>query len=111
MLKRFVELEEAVRSTLGFVDLNLPTINAEDWQLYTQICQILKPFEEVTSTMSGEKYITGSSVIIVTRCLKEACQKLTDRIDLLPDASDTVRLLKLGLDERFKLIEQSGTFA
>lgn len=35
----------------------------------------------------------------------------TDKIDLLPDASDTVRLLKLGLDERFKLIEQSGTFA
>lgn len=96
MLKGFVELEEAVRSTLGFVDQNLPTINAEDWQLYTQICQISLPFEEVTCSMSGEKYITGSSVIIVTRCLKEACQKLTDRIDLLPDASDTVRLLKLG---------------
>lgn len=72
---------------------------------------ILKPFEEATCSMSGEKYITGSSVIIMSRCLKEACQKLIDRTDLLAHASNTVLLLKSGLNERFRLIEQSGTFA
>ncbi|KAL0860157.1 hypothetical protein ABMA27_010464 [Loxostege sticticalis] len=111
MLKRFVELEEAVRSILGFVDRSLPCLSPEDWTLYNQICQILRPFEEITNSMSGEKYITGSSVIIVTRCLKEACQKIIERTDLLPEASDTVHLLKAGLKNRFNMIEQSGTFA
>ncbi|KAL0821412.1 hypothetical protein ABMA28_004894 [Loxostege sticticalis] len=111
MLKRFVELEEAVRSILGFVDRSLPCLSPEDWTLYNQLCQILRPFEEITNSMSGEKYITGSSVIIVTRCLKEACQKIIERTDLLPEASDTVHLLKAGLKDRFNMIEQSGTFA
>ncbi|KAL0879640.1 hypothetical protein ABMA27_003355 [Loxostege sticticalis] len=111
MLKRFVELEEAVRSILGFVDRSLPCLSPEDWTLYNQLCQILRPFEEITNSMSGEKYITGSSVIIVTRCLKEACQKIIERTDLLPEASDTVHLLKAGLKDRFNMIEQSGTIA
>lgn len=61
--------------------------------------------------MGAEKYVTGSSVIIVTRCLGEACQKLRDRTDLLPNVNDTVLLLKSGLEERFRLVETSGTFA
>lgn len=76
MLKRFVELEEAIRATLAFADRGLPTINPDDWILYQQLCMVLLPFEEITASMSGEKYLTGSSVIIVTRCLKETCQKL-----------------------------------
>ncbi|XP_050676592.1 zinc finger BED domain-containing protein 6-like [Leptidea sinapis] len=111
MLKRFIDLEEAIRSILGFVDRSLPTITSEDWILYAQLCQILRPFEEITSSMSGDKYLTGSSVIVVTRCLIEACQKLLERTDLLPEATDTILLLKTGLKERFKSIEQSGTFS
>lgn len=61
--------------------------------------------------MSGEQYTTGSSVIIVTRCLTEACQKIIEGTDLLPEVSDTVNLLKAGLKDRFNMIEQSGTFA
>ncbi|KAL0868282.1 hypothetical protein ABMA27_007812 [Loxostege sticticalis] len=44
-------------------------------------------------------------------CLKEACQKNIERTDLLPEASDTVHLLKAGLKDRFNMTEQSGTFA
>lgn len=111
MLQRFVELEEAIRSILGFVDRSLPTINPEDWILYSQLCQVLRPFEEITSSMSGEKYLTGSSVIVVTRCLIESCQRIIDRTDLILESKDTAILLKTGLQERFRLVEQSGTFA
>lgn len=104
MLKRFVELEDAIRSTLAFADRNLPTINPEDWKLYDQLCHVLRLFEEICASMSGEKYITGSSIIIVTRCLKEACQKLLNKTDLLPQAYDTVLLLKSGLEERFRFV-------
>lgn len=76
MLKRFVELEEAIRATLAFTDSRLPIITTEDL-LYSQLCQILRPFEEITKSMSGEKYESGSYVIVVTRCLKEACEKFT----------------------------------
>lgn len=38
MLKRFVELEDAIRSTLAFADRGLPIISPEDWTLYSQLC-------------------------------------------------------------------------
>lgn len=111
MLKRFVELEDAIRSTLAFTDKSLPSISPEDWFLYNQLCQVLRPFEEICTTMSGEKYATGISVIIVTRYLKEACKKLLERNDLFPEVTNTVLLLKTGLDERFRSVETSATFA
>ncbi|KAF9424311.1 hypothetical protein HW555_000450 [Spodoptera exigua] len=54
--RRFVELEDAIRATLNFVDRHLPVINPDGWTLYKQLCQILRPFEEITSFMSGNKY-------------------------------------------------------
>ncbi|XP_045453768.1 zinc finger BED domain-containing protein DAYSLEEPER-like [Melitaea cinxia] len=110
MLKRFVELEKAIRATLAFADRGLPTINPDDWILYQQLCMVLQPFEEITASMSGEKYLTGSSVIIVTRCLKETCQKLLEP-NFGPVVTDTVLLLKAGLEEKFRQIETSGTFS
>lgn len=35
MLKRFVELEEAIRATLAFTDSRLPILTTEDWTLYS----------------------------------------------------------------------------
>ncbi|XP_022835410.1 zinc finger BED domain-containing protein 4-like [Spodoptera litura] len=111
MLKRFVELENAIRATLVFTDSRLPIITTEDWTLYSQLCQILRPFEEITKSMSGEKYVSGSSVIVVTRCLKEACEKITSRTDLLSAVTDVALTLRSGLIDRFGIIEQSGTFS
>lgn len=61
--------------------------------------------------MSGQKYLAGSYVIIMTRCLTEACNKIIERGGLTSDVLDVVLLLKSGINDRFKAIEQSGTFS
>lgn len=111
MVKRVVELEEAIRSTMAFVGRDLPILTDEDWKTYKELCYILRPFEELTTIMSGQKYLTGSFVIVMTRCLKEACCKLSEKEDLEPNTRDVVLLLKCGIEERLKGVEQSGTFS
>lgn len=111
MIERIVELEEAVRSTLALVDRDLPPLTNEDWTTCTQLCKVLRPFEEMTRAMSGQKYLTGSSVIIMVRCLKETCNKIIENAEFTPEVHDVVLLLKSGLTERFRSVEQSGTLA
>ncbi|XP_025829087.1 LOW QUALITY PROTEIN: uncharacterized protein LOC112904078 [Agrilus planipennis] len=111
MIRRFVELEEAVRSTIALVSRELPILKNEEWVTLLQLCQILQPVEEVTSMMSGQNYLTGSYVIVITRCLKESYNKILGTSDLQQDIISVAKSLKLGLSERFKNIEQSGTFA
>ena len=84
------------------LDEDLPIITNDEWTACKHLCEILKPFEEMTSFVSGEKYLTGSSVIAITRCLKETCEKLQEKEypnKILP----ILEKLKNGLDERFKM--------
>ncbi|CAG9571748.1 unnamed protein product [Danaus chrysippus] len=111
MIERIVELQDAVRSTLALVDRNLPLLSSEDWTTCAQLCQILRPFEEMTKAMSGEKYLTGSSVIIMVRCLKESCKKILGNTEFVSSVRDVAFNLQLGLEERFQRVEQSGTLA
>ncbi|CAG9129863.1 unnamed protein product [Plutella xylostella] len=110
MLRRFVQLQEAVRATMALVDRDLPQITADDWKVYQELVLVLRPFEELTSTMSGEKYVTASSVIVMTRCLQEACRTMMEKTDQ-PTVNEVALLLKVGISERLKGIEQSGTFS
>ncbi|KAH9631128.1 hypothetical protein HF086_001063 [Spodoptera exigua] len=106
-----VELQEAVRSTLALVDKDLPQLSNEDWTNCAQLCVVLRPFEEMTRTLSGQKYLTGSSVIIMVLCLKESCQKIIDNSEFSSEVHDVALLLRTGLGERFRGVEQSGTLA
>ncbi|GBP88566.1 Zinc finger BED domain-containing protein 4 [Eumeta japonica] len=111
MIERIVELQDAVRSTLALVVRNLPILSSEDWTTCAQLCQILRPFEEMTKAMSGEKYLTGSFVIIMVRCLKEPCKKILGNTEFVSSVRDVALKLQLGLEERFQRVEQSGTLA
>ncbi|KAF9413723.1 hypothetical protein HW555_008169 [Spodoptera exigua] len=108
---RWNSLQEAVRSTLALVDKDLPQLSNEDWTNCAQLCVVLRPFEEMTRTLSGQKYLTGSSVIIMVLCLKESCQKIIDNSEFSSEVHDVALLLRTGLGERFRGVEQSGTLA
>lgn len=47
----------------------------------------------------------------MTRCLTEYCNKIIEKGGLTTDVADVVLLLKSGIAERFRSIEQSGTFS
>lgn len=114
MLERFVELEEAVKSTIALIDKNLPVLSREEWQECKDLCIMLKPFDEMTELVSGEKYMTGSSVIVVTRCLTNVCKKIKEN-EVYCNFSNLVKevlsRLEKGVSERFRNVEHSTTFA
>lgn len=81
MLRRFILLKEAVKHCMALIDKDWPEINALDWETMSELCTVLQPFEEITSSISGDQYLSCSLVIVVTNCLKDVCDdflKLTN---------------------------------
>lgn len=118
MIARFVELQAAIKSTAAVIGKDLPIITCEEWILMEQLSIVLKPFDEITEAMSGEKYITSGSIIIITRCLIKTCDKLlAEHVTPLSDentvspAATVAHRLREGLKERLGNVEKSGTFS
>ncbi|CAH0397652.1 unnamed protein product [Chilo suppressalis] len=121
MLKRFIELTEALRATIPNLDTDLPIIPIEEWKCIEQVSIILKPFYEATVEMSAENYLVASKAIILTSSLINICdnfkkQELYDPVKKLAEKLKDGMLSRLGnletneticlstlLDPRFKL--------
>jgi len=48
MLNRFVELEEAIRATLGLLDNPPQILTANEWKITKELIQVFRSFEEAT---------------------------------------------------------------
>lgn len=55
MLKRFTEVKNPIMSTMALINLSLPTLLPEEWEISREILEMIKPFEEVTTEVSAEK--------------------------------------------------------
>lgn len=104
MLRRLVELQEAVRSSLALINKDLPTLSNEEWTICSELIKVLKPFEQVTSKMSGEKYFTGSQIVVLTNGLQNVCSKLMLQ-ELNPSVKKVVIDLASGILTRFDNLE------
>lgn len=76
MIERLVTIKSAVRATLGLLDKNVESLSLEEWHICTDLVKVLKPFEDVTRKVSGEKYVSGSQIIFISTGLTEVCKKL-----------------------------------
>ncbi|CAG9839181.1 unnamed protein product [Diabrotica balteata] len=64
MLERFIHLEETVKAITAITNMDANnSLTMYEWNVIKQLCQILRPFEKVTKTISGEGYLTASLVI------------------------------------------------
>ena len=70
MLERYLEQNEAIRTTLCILDRNDLIITTNKNSLLEEIVSILKPFEDVTREMSGEKYVSASKIIPLSKALQ-----------------------------------------
>ena len=63
MIERFSEQQEAIQAVCSKlkITLHLPTVTETDELV--QFVRLLQPFREVTTVMSGEKYVAASLVI------------------------------------------------
>lgn len=111
MLERFVELEEAIRTTLALIDaVSLPVIPTEEWMFMRELIIILKPFYDITELMSAEKYVTLSLVIIITNGLQSVCNEMLSSNQFSHDISKNfiVQLIE-GITSRLGDLESSNT--
>ncbi|KAF0744251.1 zinc finger BED domain-containing protein 6-like, partial [Aphis craccivora] len=60
MVCRFVELETSIRGTLGLLNNAPENLRPEEWTILKDLIKVLKPFEESTKAISGQKYMTAS---------------------------------------------------
>lgn len=58
MLQRFLDNKDAIITTLALVNSRLETLTQDEWKEMEEACEVLKPFEEVTIEISGERYVT-----------------------------------------------------
>lgn len=112
MLERAVELKEEIKMTMAVLNNNFPLISEEEWSVFGELCRILKPFEEMTASMSGEKYVTGSNVIVVTRILQHSLEHcVVEESDYMDSIKRFMCTLKNNFKTRLGNVEKSGTFS
>ncbi|KOB74120.1 Uncharacterized protein OBRU01_02555 [Operophtera brumata] len=110
MLQRFLELEDALRSTSGLLEREIPMPSVEQWKICKDLCSILNPLQEVTQQMSGEDYVTGSLVIVFNRILLNVYEnKISSSVH--PEVAKSVNVIINQLKIRLGPIEHSGTFS
>lgn len=110
MLSRFVELENSLKATIAIINADLCTLTSEEWKICKELCLVLKPFDEVTKSVSGENYMSASIVIVLYKGLLDVCDKLSKK-SFEPSVNETIKILKHGLAHRFCNLEMSNTLS
>ncbi|XP_072392331.1 zinc finger BED domain-containing protein 4-like [Diabrotica undecimpunctata] len=108
MLERFLELEEAIKSSVALIDKELPIMNVADWQNIKHLCSILKPFENATKIISGELYYTASLVIPMSNGLIDVYKNLIKKY-FSQLINEVLRTFLTGLSERLGSVEKNKT--
>nr|CAI5846653.1 unnamed protein product [Callosobruchus analis] len=82
MLERVYELQEVRASLAVLGQENILNLNNNDLEEVHQLIKILAPLESATKTMSGEKYVTLSSVILdtFTNIVRKVAENITTSI-------------------------------
>ncbi|KAJ8963767.1 hypothetical protein NQ317_019029, partial [Molorchus minor] len=108
MVKRFVELEEPIKTTVAVISKDMPIISVEEWDFLKEVTKILKPMETVTNIISGEKYVTASSVIILTHGMTDVYKNLrTETITAL--STEIIDSILNGIQKRLGDLENSNS--
>jgi hypothetical protein len=110
MLQRFVDLEDAVRSTVAMLNVSLPQLSPSDWECLKELCKILKPFENATTVISGENYMSASLVIVLTGGLLDVSDNLLKH-DFSQISRNVIERLQKGISDRLQNVEYSNTLA
>ncbi|KDR20402.1 Zinc finger BED domain-containing protein 1 [Zootermopsis nevadensis] len=108
MLELFALLEESLKATIALIDKHLPVLSSEDWKIIRELIQVLKPFQSLTKTMSGEKYATASLINLLEIDLKNVCNILLKK-SFCKEVQQVIQCYLTSIQERFRSLEQSTT--
>lgn len=100
MLKRILLIKDAVISTVAVVKssalvrdeglCSIDLLSNEEWLVAQQTMDVMEMFEIVTTTISGEKYVSASTVILYVKQLDKHLKTLNTN-ELTPFAQKLVK--------------------
>ncbi|KAJ8871858.1 hypothetical protein PR048_028198 [Dryococelus australis] len=110
MLERFTNLEYAIRSTIALLDKDFPVLTAGEWRIVIRLCHVLRPFEGVTKTVSGETYCTASLVIPLVNGMHSMCTNLMKE-EFCEPVRNVVMTIQQRISSKLGNVELSNTLA
>jgi hypothetical protein len=100
MISRLCQIQEPVEAAVALLHNPVTPLTSHDWEALKEITVVLQPFEAVTNEISGERSVTVSKVIMLSRGLTTACLKIHS--SLTNDKSKVLSKNVLeGLQKRF----------
>jgi len=110
MFRRIYEIREPVEAAIAVLQKPVETPTTEEWLILKEACEVLRPFQAVTTEISSEKSVTVSKVIVLVRGLKSACHKVggtaTTRV-----AQQLVAAISEDMNKRFANCEMNQILA
>lgn len=100
MLERFILLTDIVGSILLKIPSSPPMLTAAELLLTKEILEVLRPVEQVTKELCGEKYVTISKMIPIIYCLKKKIESLHTRLQT-PTVRTLIDRLQFQIMKRF----------
>jgi len=70
MIERQLDIKNPLSATMSSLPRAPNCLNACEWEIILDCIHILKPFEIMTAELSGENYVTISSIIPLIRGLQ-----------------------------------------
>ncbi|KAK3888618.1 hypothetical protein Pcinc_007344 [Petrolisthes cinctipes] len=112
MLKRVLDLREAIISTLALLNAPIELLYPHEWDIVKEACTVLEPFEQVTVEISGEQYVTASKMIILCRGLQIATtHHQTSGAISTENITEMVQVLSASMEKRFHRMEFNNVLA
>jgi hypothetical protein len=109
MFQRILEIKDEVRASLAALGKeDLPMLTNDEFDKLNEMVAILSPMEASTRSMSGEKYVTLSSVIIINNCLQDVYTNLQKQ-SFSATSKEVLNSIITGLNTRLKNLESSTT--
>ncbi|XP_046400929.1 zinc finger BED domain-containing protein 4-like [Ischnura elegans] len=107
MVQRFSQLQVAITGATEVIgESDVPEMSPEEWQICSQLSEVLQPFEEVVAQMSREEYTTTSQILVLTRGLRSLCNKLLSSVEYNFKVKAVISELLTGLNEKFTDVER-----
>jgi len=111
MFKRICEICEPLEATIPVLQKPVETLTTDEWLTLQEACEILHPFELVTTEISSEQSMTVSKIIVLVRGLmRAACQTVRAKATTT-GAQQVIKMISEELDRRFANCEMNTTLA
>lgn len=76
MLQRLIDIKVPISAVMSSLQKALQMLDADEWLAIEDCVHLLKPLDLMTTILSGEKYVTLSSIIPLVRGLQYSVSKI-----------------------------------